>query len=463
MKLTTGHKSASITEGNITKALLYFFFPILFGTFFQQLYNTVDAIVVGRFVGKDALAAVGGGAAVFVNLIVGFFTGLSSGATVIISQFYGADDQSKIKKAVHTAISMCFIGGLLMMLLGIIFCRPIMILIKNPPEIMDQSVLYLKIYFIGMIPMFIYNIISGIFRAVGDSKTPLVILIISCFVNILLDLVFVILFRLGIRGVALATVISLTISSVISLITLHHSTGCYRFRFKDITLDAYMLYQILKIGFPAGIQSTLYTVSNLIIQTNINTFGTNDIAAWAAYGKIDVVFWMIINAFGISVTTFAGQNYGAGRIDRVKKGMWITLGLSSATTIIISLIFMAVPAPLLSLFTSDNNVISEGIIMMNFLVPFYLTYISIEILSGTIRGCGISFAPMMITVFGICGIRLAWLFSIVPLHKDIITVIWSYPITWMVTSIAFWIYYLSHKWLTQTTKTSQNRKPIDEV
>ena len=446
MKSST-KSSASITEGIIYKALLSFFFPILFGTFFQQLYNTVDAVVVGRFVGKEALAAVGGSAAMFINLLVGFFMGLSSGAGVIISQFYGAKNDSDIKNAVHTSVSLCIIGGALMTVLGFFLARPMMILMKSPEEIIDMAVIYLRIYFLGMIPMFIYNMISGILRAVGDSRTPLIILIISCFCNIALDIILVVLFNLGVAGVAIATVLCQFISAAISLGFLMHTKESYHFSFKSLSLRPDMLSAILKIGFPAGIQSILYTVSNLIIQTNINTFGTNDIAAWAAYGKIDVLFWMIVNAFGISVTTFSGQNYGAKKYDRVKKGMWVTLALSTGTTLFITALFLIFPRQLLSLFTSDQDVLTEGMQMMHFLVPFYVTYISIEVLSGTIRGAGISFAPMMITVFGICGLRLVWLFTAVPLSHSIITVIWSYPITWIITTIAFWIYYLKGNWL----------------
>lgn len=441
------YDSISITEGTIWKALLVFFFPILFGTFFQQLYNTIDAIVVGRFVGKEALAAVGGGSAVFVNLIVGFFVGLTSGAGVLISQFYGAKNNAEISHSVHTAITLCIICGMLMTILGIVFSAFMLKLIKTPFETYELSKLYLRIFFLGMIPMSIYNMGSSILRAVGNSKTPLVILIIGCVTNIILDFVLVVGFNLGIAGVAIATVICQIESAIITLTILIRTKDSYKFSFKKLALTPHILSKMLKIGFPAGIQSSLYTISNLIIQSFINSFGTNLVAAWAAFGKLDAIFWMMINALGISITTFVGQNYGACKYGRIKKGMWQSLLLSIIFTIGFIFTFELWGRNLLSLFTKDEDVIAEGLKIIHFLVPFWLTYISIEILSGTIRGVGKSFVPMIITVFGVCLLRIVWLFTVVPLKNDIITVISSYPITWIITSIMFWIYYFSGKWL----------------
>ncbi len=436
-----------ITEGSIWKALLTFFFPILFGTFFQQLYNTVDTIVVGRFVGKQALAAVGGGTAVFVNLLVGFFVGLTSGAGVLISQFYGAKDKIHISRAVHTAITLCAIGGIIMTIAGISLSRPMMVITKTPQELLELSTLYLKIYFLGMIPMFIYNMGSGILRAVGNSKTPLLILIVGCFSNILLDLLFVVIFKQGVRGVALATVICQTESAILTLVILAKSRDSYRFNPKELGITPHILGQILKIGFPAGIQSVLYTVSNLIIQTNINSFGTNAVAAWATYGKVDAIFWMMVSAFGIAVTTFAGQNYGAKKYDRVWRGMYQTLIMTSVFTLIFCVFFWYFGGFIFLLFTEDAEVISLGVEMLHFLTPWWLSYISIEILSGTIRGTGESLVPTLITVFGVCILRILWLFVAVPMNNTINMVMASYPITWSVTSIAFWGYYavLKHK------------------
>lgn len=439
--------SSSIIEGTIWKALLVFFFPILFGTFFQQLYNTIDAVVVGRFVGKQALAAVGGGSAVFVNLIVGFFVGLTSGAGVLISQFYGAKNKTEISRSVHTAMALCIVCGILMTILGVGLCSIILKVTKTPFETFALAKLYLRIFFLGMVPMSIYNMASGILRAVGNSRTPLIILIIGCGTNIILDVLFVIVLKLGVAGVAIATVLCQIITAILSLAILMKVKDSYQFSLKKLTVTPHILAHILRLGFPAGIGSSLYTISNLIIQTFINSFGTDYVAAWAAYGKIDAVFWMMINALGIAITTFAGQNYGAGKYDRVKKGMWQSLVLAILFTAMFSLAFELTGKHLFMMFSTDKNVIAEGLRILRFLIPFWGTYISIEILSGTIRGAGKSFVPMMITVFGVCMLRIVWLFTAVPHSNTMQTVIASYPITWTITSLMFWIYYLSGKWL----------------
>lgn len=440
-------KNTSIIDGSITKALLSFFFPILLGTFFQQLYNTIDAIIVGHYVGKEALAAVGGGASIFINLLVGFFVGLSSGASVLVSQFYGSKNDSEVSQTVHTSFALSIFGGITVMILGILFARPMLILTKTTPDTIEPAIQYLIIYFTGMVPMFIYNMSSGILRAIGDSKTPLLVLIICCFCNIILDIVFVLILKMQVAGAAWATVISQIISAIVSIIILKKAQDSYRLEIKKIRFSPHILKSILRIGFPAGLQSILYTVSNLIIQTNINTFGTDDIAAWAAYGKIDAIFWMTISAFGISVTTFAGLNYGAKKYDRIKKSMWKTLGLSSIASVAFSIILCFTGKWIFMLFTKDAAVIDEGMKMLLFLAPFFITFVSIESISGTARGCGSSFVPMLICAIGICGSRILWLYTVGLLNHSIYIVMTCYPLSWILTSIAFWIYWFSGKWI----------------
>lgn len=448
----------TITEGSITKSLLMFFFPILFGTFFQQLYNTIDAIIVGRFVGKQALAAVGGGSSVFVNLIVGFFMGLSSGAGVTISQFYGSKNKTELSRSVHTALAMSISGGLIMTIAGISLAYPILKVTKTPEDVFNGSLIYLRIYFCAMIPLFIYNMGSGILRAVGDSLSPLLVLIAGCFTNIFLDLLFVVKLGMGVSGAAIATGICQIESALIVLLILTRRNSDYKVSIKNIKHTPHILSVILKIGFPAGIQSSLYTISNLIIQTNINSFGTDTAAAWAAFGKIDAIFWMTVSAFGIAITTFSGQNYGAGKMERIKKAVWITLAMATGTTIAMCILFRIFNTPIFKLFATDPSVIKKGTSILLFLMPFWLTYISIEILSGTIRGCGVSFEPMIITVFGVCGLRLLWIFIAVPFHRSLFTVLACYPITWIATSIAFWIFYFSGKWLKNKKEKAEQIK-----
>lgn len=445
-----------ITRGPIWKALLTFFFPILAGTFFQQLYNTVDAFVVGQYVGTTALAAVGGTTAVYINLLLGFFLGLSSGAGVLISQFYGAQNKASLSQSVHTAIALCLAGGLLITGAGMA-CTNLMLFITHTPEdVVPLSRTYLLIIFTGTIPMFIYNMGSGILRAVGNSRTPLHIIMIGCFSNIGLDLLFVRGLGMGVEGVALATVICQVECAVIVMWLLLKSHDVYAVKIKEIRFSGHILREMLRIGFPAGIQSSLYTISNLIIQTNFNLFGTKTVAAWAAFGKIDAIFWMTVNAFGIAITTFAGQNTGAGQLSRIKKGMWETLLMTAITTIIFCLCFWFFGEWFYRLFTKDDwEVLEIGMDILRFMIPWWITYISIEVLSGTIRGTGNSFIPMMITVFGVCALRILWLFTAVQQNKTLHMVMASYPITWIITSLAFWIYYLSGKWINRSVQLKE--------
>ena len=448
-----------ITKGPIWKALLSFFFPILAGTLFQQLYNTVDAFVVGQYVGTAALAAVGGTTAVYINLLLGFFLGLSSGAGVLISQFYGANNKASLSQSVHTAIALSLVGGLIITLLGIACTNIMLILTHTPEDVVPLSRLYLTIIFSGTIPTFIYNMGSGILRAVGNSRTPLHIIIVGCVTNIALDLLFVRVLGMGVEGVAFATVICQLMSAVIVMFILLRTHEVYGVKIKDIHFSGHILREMLRIGFPAGIQSSLYTISNLIIQTKFNLFGTKTVAAWAAYGKIDAIFWMTVNAFGIAITTFAGQNAGAGQLSRIKKGMWQTLFMATVATVLFCLSFWFFGTVFFRLFSKEEAVITIGMHILKFMIPWWITYISIEVLSGTIRGTGNSFIPMMITVFGVCALRILWLFTAVRKNSTLNMVMASYPITWIITSIAFWIYYLSGKWIYRSDLLK--KKPID--
>lgn len=448
-----------ITKGPIWKALLSFFFPILAGTLFQQLYNTVDAFVVGQYVGTAALAAVGGTTAVYINLLLGFFLGLSSGAGVLISQFYGANNKASLSQSVHTAIALSLVGGLIITLLGIACTNIMLILTHTPEDVVPLSRLYLTIIFSGTIPTFIYNMGSGILRAVGNSRTPLHIIIVGCVTNIALDLLFVRVLGMGVEGVAFATVICQLMSAVIVMFILLRTHEVYGVKIKDIHFSGHILREMLRIGFPAGIQSSLYTISNLIIQTKFNLFGTKTVAAWAAYGKIDAIFWMTVNAFGIAITTFAGQNAGAGQLSRIKKGMWQTLFMATVATVLFCLSFWFFGTVFFRLFSKEEAVITIGMQILKFMIPWWITYISIEVLSGTIRGTGNSFIPMMITVFGVCALRILWLFTAVRKNSTLNMVMASYPITWIITSIAFWIYYLSGKWIYRSDLLK--KKPID--
>lgn len=435
-----------ITEGVIWKQLLFFFFPILVGTFFQQLYNTIDAIIVGQYVGKEALAAVGSTGSL-INLLVGFFVGLSSGATVIIAQFFGAKDDESVSKSVHTSIALSIAGGAVIMVIGMIFAPRCLKAMGVPSDIMHYAVDYTRIYFIGMIASLIYNMGSGILRAIGDSKRPLYFLIISCFVNIILDALFVIVFKMNVIGVGIATVMSQVISAILTVIVLMKTSQSYKLIWRKVRFYGDILNKIIRIGLPAGLQSVMYSISNIIIQSNINAFGTDTIAAWAAYGKIDSLFWMAMGAFGVSITTFVGQNFGAKKFDRVKKSVVVCLKMAMGVSVVLSVVLFFFGGTFSQLFTSDSAVINKSSEIIRFLTPFYFTYVCVEILSGAIRGTGESLKPMILTCLGVCVLRVVWIIVIVPLYPSFTMVTVSYPITWSVTSILFIIYYVRGSWL----------------
>ncbi len=430
-----------ITEGVIWKQLLLFFFPILFGTLFQQLYNAADAVIVGRFVGKEALSAVGGGTGTVINLLVGFFVGLSGGASVVISQYYGARKAELVEYAVHTAIAFCILGGFVLMVGGILTAPAILTAMDTPADVLDPSILYIRIYYVGTIGNLIYNVGAGILRAVGDSRRPLYFLIASCFANILLDLLLIVCFDLGVAGAGIATICSQALSAVLVILVLVRVKDMHRLDLHKIRIDRKMLHRIVQIGFPAGLQSVMYSLSNIIIQAAINGLGTDTVAAWTVYGKMDALFWMTISSFGIAITTFAGQNYGAGKMERVRKGISTCLAMCFASTIVISILLNIGGYFLYSLFTSDPEVLRIGMQIVHFLVPTFFTYVCVEVLSGALRGVGDCWIPTVICLSGICLIRVLWIMLAVPQRPDIYTMTFSYPLTWTITSVLFIVYY----------------------
>ena len=413
-------KKNRITEGSIFGQLLLFFFPILFGTFFQQLYNTADAMVVGRFVGKQALAAVGGSTSTLINLLVGFFVGLSSGATVVISQFYGARKADKVHWAVHTSIAFSVIGGIIFMIVGLVGSPWALETMKTPEDVMGHAVVYIRIYFLGIIVNLVYNMGAGILRAVGDSRRPLYFLIASCFTNIILDVLLVAVLRMGVAGAALATITSQLLSAILVVRALMKTDDMYKLEWKKVRIDQRMLQRIVRIGIPAGMQSVMYNISNVIIQAGVNTLGTDNVTAWATYGKVDGLYWMMINALGISATTFVGQNFGAGRLDRVRKGAGACMVIGVVLTASVGVVLYNGGHLLVELFTTDRQVQAISMDLLHFMVPTFITYIAIEILSGTLRGVGDAWMPLVITGIGVCAVRVLWIMFVLPHYHTII-------------------------------------------
>jgi len=436
-----------LTQGSVLRSLLRFFFPILFGMLFQQFYNTVDAIVVGRVVGHEALAAVGSSPAVITNLVIGVFTGLASGATVIISQYFGARDEERLNRAVHTILTFCLLAGVVLTLLGRFSALWSLRLVKTPEDIVELSGAYLRAYYVGAAPLLLFNVASGILRAVGDSRRPLIYLSVSCVLNIVLDILFVALLRWGVEGVAWATVLSQLAGAALILLHLARSRGPERLELQRLRIDLPSLRRILYIGVPAAVQGAMYSVSNIIIQSAINGFGTVVVAAWTVLGKFDGVYWVTSQSFGIAISTFVGQCFGAGKYDRMKEGVRKWLFVMFGTSLTISALLLGFSRWGILLFSTDPAVIEEAMRIIWYFVPFYSFWVCIEILSNTLRGAGDAIAPTVISLIGVCALRVLWVWLVVPRWHTVAGVSASYPFTWFVTAVVFVIYYLKSGWL----------------
>ena len=434
-------QAGDITQGVIWKQLLAFFFPLWFGTFFQQLYNTVDTIVVGRYVGTTALAAVGS-TGVVVNLTVGIFTGLSSGAVVAIAQRYGARMDEDVRKSVHTAMLLSVIIGAFFTVVGYFLTPWALQAMDTTEDALPGAILYLQIYFLGMIPNVIYNMGTGVLRAVGDAKRPLYFLIAASLCNIVLDLLLVVVFHMGVAGVAVATLTAQAVSAVLVTLKLMRSDGILHLSLRKIRFHGSLLKLQLKLGLPTGFESVLFAITNIAIQTAINTFGTDTTAAWSAYGKLDAIFWMVSTAFGISITTFVGQNYGAGKLDRVRRSTRICICIDLAVSFVLVALLILARSLLFRLFTSDETVVQIGSDMLLFITPWYIVYVFIEVLSGSLRGRGNVIVPVVITLVGVCLLRIVWLAGVLKISPTIHAIIFSYPVTWVITALAFIAYYL---------------------
>lgn len=439
MKKTSGR---DIIEGSIWKSLLLYFFPIWFGSIFQQMYTTVDAVVVGRFVGKEALAALGGTSGLLVDLSVGFFIGASAGAGVVISHCYGAGDRERLKYSIYASMKLALICGAALTVVGILVTPMALRWMNTPADVIEGATIYLRVYFCGVIPSLLYNMGSSVLRAVGDAKRPLYFLIFTTVVNIGLDVLFVAVFKMGIFGAALATILAQASSAVLVLRTLLNTNESYRLVLGGCEVYPEVFQQIVRLGLPSGFQYMLYTVSNLVVQAKVNLLGTDVAAAWAVISKLDGVFWLTMTAFGTAITTFTGQNYGAGKMDRVHRGMHVGIVLSFGLTAGICLPLLIFARPLIGIFSTDETVLDLGLQYTFFLVPTYFTYTGTELLGGVIKGTGNSFVPMLITGVSAFGIRSLWAMFAPMFWPGMNTIMMSYPISWSISTILFIIYYM---------------------
>ena len=436
--------SRQITEGVIWKQILAFFFPILLGTFFQQMYNTVDTIIVGRFVSTQALAAVGS-TGPLVNMINGFFIGLSSGATVVLSQFCGANDKAGVDNALHTGFTLSLVLGLLLTVVGCGVSPVVLGWMRTPRECLGMAAVYLRVYFAGALASMVYNMEAGLLRAMGDSRRPVLSLIAACLVNIVMDILLVVVLRMGVVGAALATVISQVVSALILFVVLLREEDS-PLRLSRLHLDGVLLRRILFIGVPAGLQFVTFDLSNTLIQSGINSFGPVVMAAWTAFGKTDALVWMVVGAFGVAITTFVGQNYGAHRIDRVKQSVRVCMGMGAGAVVVLSGLMLVFRRLILGIYTADPGVVESGAYMMSIIVPFEVVFMPVEIFAGTLRGMGDSIRPTVITCLCVCVVRIVWLATAVRARHTLFMLCLCYPMTWVLAAAVFTIVYLRIRW-----------------
>lgn len=437
-----------MTEGVIWKEILLFSIPLLLGNLFQQLYNAVDSVVVGNYIGAQALAAVGSSAPV-INLLVSFFMGLAVGAGVIISRYFGARNTEELHIAVHTSLALTFAAGIVMTLVGVLISPYVLKWVGIPNDVMDSSVLYLRIYFLGILSVMVYNMGSGILRAVGDSRNPLYFLIVSSVTNIILDLLFVIVFDMGIAGVGWATLIAQTISAILTMILLMRTKEEYQVKLKHIRFHKHMLYEIVRLGLPSGLQNAIVSFSNVIVQSNINAFGSLAMAGCGSYTKIDGFAILPVMSYSMALTTFTGQNMGAKKYDRVKQGAKTGILMSVVTIVCISALLLILGPNVLAIFSSDPTVINYGLYMMHVLAPGYIFLAISHAFNGIIRGAGITTVPMIVMVTCWCGLRMAWILTSVPLFHDIGVVFMGWPLTWIASALWLFLYYRKGSWMTR--------------
>ena len=438
-------RSMDMTEGSIVKLLIAFSIPLLMGNIFQQLYNTVDSLVVGNFVGKEALAAVGSTGPV-INTLITFFGGLSLGATVIISRFFGAHDDEKLHSAIETTMALTFISGIVCTILGTYAAPWLLRFMDTPEDVMPEASAYLRIYFAGVFGLLLYNIGSGILRAVGDTKRPLYFLIFSSIMNIVLDLVFVIVFHMGIEGVAYATIISQFVSAILILILLSKTRENYRFVWKDLHINWQLVGQICSIGMPAGLQQAITSFSNVYVQSYINGFGSGCMAGWSSYSKIDMFVMLPMMSIAQAITTFASQNIGAGNLERAKKGTKTALIMSVGIAFSISCILWIFAPQFARMFSKETDVAYYCVLFLRQNIFFFVSSAVTQVFSGTLRGAGNSKTPMILMLTSYVAFRQVYLFIVKQVCYTPSLVGFGYPAGWMVCALLTTLYYCFSGW-----------------
>lgn len=436
--------TVDMTKGSILKLIIAFAIPIMISGVLQTLYNAADMIVVGRFAGEKSLAAVGSTSSA-INLMLNIFVGLSSATNVIVARKFGAGNKSGVSKAVHTAVAVCLAGGIILAIAGILLSKQILIWMGSPKDVIDLSTLYMRIYFAGVPAVLLYNFGSAILRAVGDAKRPTYFLMGAGIINVCLNLVFVILFKMDVAGVALATVISQVVSALLVLRCLIKTDDCYKLSLKKVKMYADELKEIILLGIPAGIQGSVFSISNVIIQSSINACGSDVMAGNSAASSVEGMVYIALNSFFHATLTFVGQNYGAHNFKRIRKGYWTALGISATFGVVISAAVSFFAPFFLQFYTDSETVMNIGVQRMQYVCALYFICGMMEVGSGALRGMGIATRAMITCLIGACGTRLVMTILGAPYSKasDLIILYASYPISWALTAIALAILFFA--------------------
>lgn len=450
-----------LTRGPILSELLLFALPLFLVQLVQLLYNTVDVYIAGRFLqGPQPMAAVGA-SGMLVTLFLKFFFGMSVGAGVAVSHAYGAKDETRLSNAVHTAVAIAFFGGLFVMASGYVLSPTILRWMNTPEDIFDLASSYIQIYFLGALPIVFYDLGVGILRAMGDSRTPLYYQIVGGVLNVLLDVLFVVLLDLGVKGIAYATILSQTVPACLVLVHLLRSKGPHRLYLQKVRFHKEALLDILRVGVPAAVQAIVLTLSNVVVQSQINTFGSNTIAAFTIYYKLEDIMYLPILAYGQTATTFVGQNVGAGKPNRVYRGVHLCLLIGLATSVVTSGLCLLFARQLFGIFTPEQTVIDIGMQFFYVNGAMYFLYNFIEVYSGAIRGSGNALVPMTVALFNLCVVRLGVLFFVVSHFRTVLTVGLCYPITWFTTGLCLVAYYYA-KIASEKTHRKNEKKRENE-
>ena len=448
-------RDVDMTEGSIVSHIITFAIPLLMGNIFQQLYNTVDTWVVGNFASNEAYSAVGTVGPI-VNMLIGFFLGLSSGAGVVISQYYGAHRYDKVHDTVHTAILMTLILGIVFTGLGLGMTPFMLKLINMPDTVIPEATTYLSIYFSGILGLMLYNIGAGILRAVGDSQRPFIFLVVCAVMNTVLDLVFVLAFDMGVAGVALATILSQAVSAILVMSALLRTDNCIKLRLQELKLHWDMLKKIIKVGIPAALQMAITSFSNIFVQSYINFFGENCMSGWTTYAKVDQLLFLPMQSIALASTTFVGQNLGKGLVDRAKKGVRTSAAIAISTTVVLCIPVMIFAPSIVAFFNAKPEVIEYGTMLLRWLSPFYVLCCFNQIYASALRGAGNTKAPMFIMLLSFVAFRQVYLFAMSHICNEIIPMAMSYPAGWLLCSALTIFYYrrvqLSKTRLVEDTK-----------